>query len=277
MELDPSDPRKRYEQVAANLRASILMGDLDEGDQLPTVAALADRFNVSKTTIERAIDTLKAERLVTARQGAGTFVREKSTKPAGLRPHLEAAFEAKDVSVDFYGFSGETLHGATSECLDKVRIGRYSPTSINLRLLLPDTTRPWALPAKQDGTDSPKFRERHGKTIERYAFGLYETVAELVGNGLVDTGSVQIRVVGTPPMCKLYLVNGTDAFFGWYPVTKQKVKYEGKTLAVTDLMGKDTELFHFQQGHQDDPGTLYVAEAQEFFEAQWTQVATPLN
>ena len=157
MELDPNDPRKRYEQVAGRLRASILTGDIEPGGRLSTVAELAGEYGVSKTTVERAIDLLKAERLVVARQGAGTFVRQRSTRPAGLRPHIEAAFEATDVTVDFYGLSGETLHGAMNECLDRVRTGRYTPKSITVRMILPDTTRPWPLPSLQDGTDSPEF------------------------------------------------------------------------------------------------------------------------
>ena len=274
MELDPNDPRKRYEQVAGHLRASILTGDLNPGDRLETVTEMAERYGVSKTTVERAVDILKAEHLVIARQGAGTFIRETSTKPAGLRPHIEAAFEAESVSIDFIGFSGETLHGAITECLDKVRNGRYRPKSIAVRMILPDTSRPWAVPARQDGTDSPEFRQRHQQTIERYTGGLVEIVDELAQHGLIDSGSVDIRVVGAPPLNKLYLVNDSDAFFGWYSISKHKVRYQGKTLSVVDLMGKDSELLHFNGSQHDQAGSAFVAESQRFFEAQWDLVAT---
>lgn len=275
MELDPSDPRRRYEQVAGHLRASILTGEFAPGERLPTVVELVARYGMSKATIERAIDVLKAERLVVARQGAGTFVRQPSTRPTGLRPHIEAAFEADSVAVDFIGFSGETLHGAMAECLDKVRVGRYRPRSVVVRLVLPDTSRPWTLPSLQDGTDSPEFRLRHQRTIDRYTGGLADTIDELVDHGLIEQGSVTVRVVGTPPLSKLYLVNGTDTFFGWYAITHHKVKYDGKTLPVVDLMGKDTELLHFTTSQPDDSGSLFVAESQRFFEAQWELVATP--
>ncbi len=277
MELDPSDPRKRYEQVAGHLRASILTGDLDPGDRLATVADLAVEYGVSKTTVERAIDILKAEHLVVARQGAGTFVRAPSTRPTGLRPHIEAAFEAETVSVDFVGFSGETLHGAMTECLDKVRTGRYRPKSVTVRMILPDTSQPWRLPSKQDGTDSPEFRARHQRTIDRYTGGLADIVDELVEHGLIDDGSVTVRVVAAPPLNKLYLVNGTDAFYGWYAITPHKVKYDGKTIPVIDLMGKDTELLHFATGQPDQSASLFVSESQQFFEAQWNLIAAPLN
>ena len=277
MELDPSDPRKRYEQVAGHLRASILTGELSPGDRLSTVADLAATYGVSKTTVERAIDILKTEHLVVARQGAGTFVREPSTRPTGLRPHLEAAFESDTVTVDFIGFSGETLHGAMVECLDKVRTGRYRPKSVTIRMILPDTSRPWTLPAKQDGTDSPDFRQRHQRTIDRYAVGLIDIVDELVDHGLIESGSVAIRVVGAPPLSKLYLVNGTDAFFGWYAITSHKIRYDGKTIPVVDLMGKDTELLHFAAGQPDQTASLFVAESQQQFEDQWNLATAPLS
>lgn len=277
MALDPSDPRKRYEQVAGHLRASILTGDLEPGDRLNTVAELAIEYGVSKTTIERAIDLLKAEHLVVARQGAGTFIRQPSTRPTGLRPHIEAAFESEAVTIDFIGFSGETLHGAMTECLDKVRIGRYRPRSVTVRMILPDTTRPWALPAMQDGADSPDFRQRHQRTIDRYTGGLTDMIDELVDHGLIDDGSVSVRVVGMPPLSKLYLINGTDAFFGWYAITHHKVRYEGKVIPVIDLMGKDTELIHFAAGQPDQVASLYLTESQRFFEDQWELVAAPVS
>ena len=183
------------------------------------MADLAVEYGVSKTTVERAIDILKAEHLVVARQGAGTFVREPSTKPTGLRPHIETAVEAETVTVDFIGFSGETLHGAMTECLDKVRTGRYRPKSVTVRMILPDTSKPWSLPSKQYGTDSPEFRERHQRTIDRYTGGLGDIVDELVDHGLLEEGSVTVRFVATPPLSKLYLINTADTFYGWYAIT----------------------------------------------------------
>lgn len=52
-------------------------------------------------------------------------------------------------SVEFAGFSGETLHGALQEPLDRVRSGRDSPQSVRLRILIPDTSEPLALHATQ--------------------------------------------------------------------------------------------------------------------------------
>jgi hypothetical protein len=58
----------------------------------------------------------------------------------GLRPHIEQAFTAEHVVIDFAGFSGETLHGVIQEPLDKIRTGEIKPASVTIRMLLPDTT-----------------------------------------------------------------------------------------------------------------------------------------
>ncbi len=67
-------------------------------------------------------------------------------------------------------------------------------------MILPDTSQPWSFPSKQDGTDSPEFRARHQRTIDRYTGGLTDIVDELVEHGLIDDGSVAVRVVAAPPL-----------------------------------------------------------------------------
>lgn len=68
--------RKAYEQVYDQLRSMILQGVLAQGQRLPTEAALAMKFEVSRGTIREALRLLTAENLVrTVRgPGGGSFV-----------------------------------------------------------------------------------------------------------------------------------------------------------------------------------------------------------
>lgn len=117
--------------------------------------------NVGRLTGQQAIRILRDENLIVSRQGSGAYVRERTERPVGLRPHLERAFEDDRISIDFAGFSGETLHGAVLEPLDQIRAGRLRPQSISVRLLVPDPDMPWSLPATvAEFEDSPLFRER---------------------------------------------------------------------------------------------------------------------
>lgn len=78
--------------------------------------------------------------------------RERIERPVGLRPHLEKAFEADGVRIDFVGYPAETFHGAIAEPLDKIRTGRLTPKSIHIRLLVSHTTTQLALPVATSGT-----------------------------------------------------------------------------------------------------------------------------
>src|SRR5437868_3652092 len=117
--LDPDDPRPPYKQVANALRAAILTRKLEPGEKLPSGVELAKAYGVARMTVQQAIRLLRDEGLVSSRQGSGVFVRERTGRPVELRPHLERAFDTPTVTIDFAGFSGETLLGMLQEPLDK--------------------------------------------------------------------------------------------------------------------------------------------------------------
>lgn len=63
-----------YQQVADILRRRIRNGELREGDQLPSYAALMREFDVSITVARAAIAALRTEGLLSTHQGKGAFV-----------------------------------------------------------------------------------------------------------------------------------------------------------------------------------------------------------
>ncbi len=66
---------KKFEQIAAELRAAIERGDYAPGDRLPGENPLAEEKKVALMTARRALNTLKEEGLVESRKGAGVFVK----------------------------------------------------------------------------------------------------------------------------------------------------------------------------------------------------------
>ena len=62
-----------WRQLADRLRADILDGRLT--GQVPSAAALAVAYSVSKPTAEKALRALAAEGLTVATPGKGTYVR----------------------------------------------------------------------------------------------------------------------------------------------------------------------------------------------------------
>jgi DNA-binding transcriptional regulator YhcF (GntR family) len=276
MALDPDDPRPPYQQVANALRAAILTRKLAPGEKLPSGSELASRYGVARMTIQQAIRVLRDEGLIVSRQGSGVFVRERTARAIALRPHVERAFEQPKVSIDFAGFSGETLHGVLQEPLDKIRVGQLRPESITIRVLIPDTRQPWGIPCRVDDlADEPPFRERAEQITRRHTEAITESVAELADLGLVNTATAQVRVHRATPMFKLYILNGDEAFFGFYPIAEHAVTLHGQPVAMFDLMGKDATLFHYER--TDDPGSVgaqYIDQAQAWFDSMWATVST---
>ncbi|TNC20890.1 GntR family transcriptional regulator [Amycolatopsis alkalitolerans] len=81
--LDLDDPQRPFEQIAAKLRAAIDTGELQPGQQLKSVRALAVEYGVSGGTVQRALGALRDEGLVTSWQGRGAYVRRKPAEAGG--------------------------------------------------------------------------------------------------------------------------------------------------------------------------------------------------
>lgn len=90
-----------YRQVADALRDDIHSGKLAEGDQLPSYAALQERFDVSITVARAAVAELRTDGLVATAQGKGGFVlpgasaaaRGSDAETTALRADLAALTE----------------------------------------------------------------------------------------------------------------------------------------------------------------------------------------
>ncbi|MDQ0577903.1 GntR family transcriptional regulator [Streptomyces rishiriensis] len=72
------------QRVAEALMAQIRSGTLRPGDQLPTIAALADEHGVNKNTASKAVVSLKATGVLSGLAGGSTWVR---VPPPNKRRH----------------------------------------------------------------------------------------------------------------------------------------------------------------------------------------------
>jgi DNA-binding GntR family transcriptional regulator len=72
-----------YRRIAAELRGQIECGAYPSGGRLPSEAALARRYGVSRETVRRALAQLRAADLATVVHGKGWFVRGDATGISG--------------------------------------------------------------------------------------------------------------------------------------------------------------------------------------------------
>ncbi|MFC9623402.1 winged helix-turn-helix domain-containing protein [Streptomyces sp. NPDC056930] len=272
--LDPDDDRPPYEQVARSLGAAIRTKKLAPGEKLPSHSKLTEHYGFARATIQRALRELEDEGLVVSRKGSGVFVRNRTERPAGLRPYVEQAFASRNVSIDFAGFSSETLHGALQEPLDKIRVGRLTPTNINIRILVPDMDVPQAAPVrKEDLSDDPRLRSRMHRMMVNYTRSISDAISELSHLGLVKECKVSVRVHSGTQFFKLYVINNEDAFFGYYPIRPNKVVAQGEAIEIYDLVGKDATLFHYSVNEGDSSsGAQQVEQARMWFESVWDTI-----
>jgi GntR family transcriptional regulator len=63
-----------YRQIIEQVKFAIASGELEPGEQLPTVRQLAVDLSVNPNTVIRAYRELEIERLLDTHQGSGTFV-----------------------------------------------------------------------------------------------------------------------------------------------------------------------------------------------------------
>ena len=63
-----------YEQITDQIKTAIVKGELKEGEQLPSIRALANSLRVSAITTKRAYTDLEATGLIETVQGKGSFV-----------------------------------------------------------------------------------------------------------------------------------------------------------------------------------------------------------
>jgi DNA-binding transcriptional regulator YhcF (GntR family) len=273
-ELDPEDPRQESQQIAIRVRAAILAGKFEPGERLPSQNELASRYGVARETVKRALELLRRERLIVTRKGSGSFVRAQTQRPLELRPHIEAAFEQTHVSIDFAGFSGETLRDALTEPLDKVRAGRLAPESLTIRILVSDMTRPMALPARAETrTDDPAVRVRAERITRRSIEGILDQARELGDLGVIPQVNAHARAHGIAPVFKLYLLNNEEAFFGFYPVVERTVNIKGEPVGIYDLLGRDVPLFHYAIDTDHERDSNYVEAARQWFDSIWSTIA----
>lgn len=76
--ISQSSPRPIYQQIEDSVRSLIVTGNLNDGDELPSIRALAQDLRVSVITVKRAYDELLAAGFLTSVQGKGCYVSVKN-------------------------------------------------------------------------------------------------------------------------------------------------------------------------------------------------------
>jgi len=146
-QIDRSDDRSPYLQIAAALREAIHLGQFGPGARLPSERELTQHYGVARMTARQAIGELKTEGLVMSEHGRGVFVRSapvvrRLASERFARQNRErgkAAFMAEAEKVGYTpGVDSIKVHEgpAPAEAAERLSIEAGSPVVIRERRYL---------------------------------------------------------------------------------------------------------------------------------------------
>jgi GntR family transcriptional regulator len=108
--LDASSGVPPYLQLIHQVRQSLLLGYLREGDRLPTVKELAGDLAINPNTVVKAYRQLEHEGLAGGRPGQGTFITAAlAPPPPAASGSLRASLEEWFRSAEEAGLSEEAV------------------------------------------------------------------------------------------------------------------------------------------------------------------------
>ena len=93
MSIERRSPIPLYFQLAETLRGEIDRGTFTAGGKLPTEGELGERFNVSRSVVRQALQSLARDNLIETERGRGAFVLERKV-PIALRQELDPLLDS---------------------------------------------------------------------------------------------------------------------------------------------------------------------------------------
>ena len=112
--ISSSNPKPIYEQIAEQIRAAVLTGQLKAGSPLPSMRYLAKELRISVITTKRAYENLEREGFIETVIGKGSYVAKRDI--AGLRENeikqIEGRLRKPIAEAKKIGMTLERLLGA---------------------------------------------------------------------------------------------------------------------------------------------------------------------
>jgi GntR family transcriptional regulator len=105
--LDPKSGVPFYRQIIDQIKYGIASGNLEVGEQLPTVRALAVQLKVNLNTVIKAYKELEIQNILETQQGTGTFIgnAQVDINPKERRAKLKSICNEFTTIAATYGFT----------------------------------------------------------------------------------------------------------------------------------------------------------------------------
>lgn len=220
-----------YAQLEEQIASGIIDGSLPADSRLPTEDDLIKRFNVSRTTVRKAIQNLAGRGLVEIRRGTGTFV----TPPRITQELTELTGFVEDM---------ESLgHAASARLIDRITVAASVDVARRLELTtgtpvmrirrvrlangiamsLDETYLPLGIGEKV-ATHNLDVDPIFALLEQRYDIPLVEAEYKLAAASANEDVAVALDVESGSP---IFLIERTSYTVGGKPVDYEKLHYRG--------------------------------------------------
>ncbi len=88
-----------YEQITSQIKAKVMSGELQSGESIPSMRALAKSLHISVITVQKAYEDLQRDGFIETTVGRGSFISAQNKdfyqeeKQRQIEEHLEAAVD----------------------------------------------------------------------------------------------------------------------------------------------------------------------------------------
>ena len=113
--IDPDSGVPIYLQIVQAIMHQVAAGQVEPGEQLPTVRELATILRINPNTVARAYDILDTDHVITTQQGRGTYVRERPDNAHLARvrqEHLKAMMDNAVSKALSMGYNADEIKAA---------------------------------------------------------------------------------------------------------------------------------------------------------------------
>ena len=231
-------PREKPQQIADELRAAIVSGELAEGDSLGREPDLVERFGVSRPSLREALRILAAEGLITVRRGArgGVVVHAPDKRLTARTAAL--VLQARDVPLADVFEARRLLEPIAARGI--ATMGRRGPALKELRRLIEE---------EEAAIDDP---ERFGAANAAF----HEGLVALAGNQTLAIVTEMLNEIVTRAVAA---VSRTDDVVGSLSVRRRGIRSQKRLLELIEAGDAAAAEAHWRD-HMQVVGRVMLAQ-----------------
>ncbi|MEL6510615.1 MAG: phosphonate metabolism transcriptional regulator PhnF [Pseudomonadota bacterium] len=230
--------REYWTIIQDKISDDIRSGRLSAGDQLPTETQLADRFEIGRHSVRRALEALARDGKISIEQGRGTFVADapRLTYQIGKRTRLRRNLIPQGVNVTSRLLSANRV--AASEDVAQALLLNSGATVTESKRITLANDLPVAFGCVYHCVERfPDFAERRdvlGSTTETYrSFGIEDYIRQHTSISSRAAKSDEAKVLKQHPDVPVLVVSALDATPDGTPISTSRVIWSAARVTFT--------------------------------------------